>query len=249
MDKVSMSLDDIIKMNRKGGPRPNGNRGNMRNQPNNTRGNRNQQPQKKFGLLNKSKGINKNKRLNNRRGNNFLSNKSNNNNRLNNQRRQQSRLSNLKARLTNTKPIGRLSKPRPQGQRQQQLRTNGNKMGLNRQQRSIRPNRQQPPRRADVKAKLAIQAARKNVEKAKRLLANRVSKVKELASRIGNKNSKVVNRQKPFNRPVKRLNNKRPNTLKANFKNKPQINRQNNRQQNRGRINRGGRSNGRMVLY
>lgn len=263
-----MSLDDIIKMNRnRKGPRQPNNRNNGNKRPQQVAaaavpriGNqaRNQMPKKKLGLLNKSKGINKNRRLNNRQGGGGAAGFGGQSLRGNPRRPQmKNRLqkrpfSNLKSRLSNTKPVARFSnrlsaKPKPQ----QPQRSNGNKLALNRQTKSFRPNRQQPaPRRAENKVNVAMQVAKKNVEKAKRLLANRISKVKQLSSRFGSRKPNMAKARvnRPVNRAprVKRLNNKP--MVKVNIKsgnprqqrNKPQIRR------NNGGSRPGG---GRMVFY
>ncbi|RNA14754.1 hypothetical protein BpHYR1_024746 [Brachionus plicatilis] len=195
MDKLSMSLDDIIKRNRGNkGPRTQ-NRNGPNRKINQGRG-QNRPPKNKFGLLNQSRRIGKNNRM-----------KRNNSSFVQRNRPNPNKLAKLKSRLSLNKPVGL--------------------KGFKRTRPNLMPKRQsnfvpkkrlhQPQRVNNNKANSAMKAAKKNLDKAKRLLANRISKVKQIAANL---NKKQRGPQRP-NPKIKRLNNNRTKLAGVGAFNRP----------------------------
>lgn len=228
LDKVNMSLDDIIKVNRKETNRPGVNSRNG----NNTNNNR-----KPYGIINKSKNIQKNGRFNNR--NNLRNNSqrpqgqkqqqpNNNGNNTNNRLpRKRPTNFNLNRRMLNSnnggrannqirRPNNRFNRFRNQQQQQQvprnnagpkRIRTINNNLRANNlasrlsiqpasvpiRSLPIRVETQQQPRRINANKnnnvaasrfsnKIAMQTARKNIQKAKRLLLASKRKIGQIAA-------------------------------------------------------------------
>lgn len=241
VDKVSMSLDDIIKVNRKQGrqnPAPGNNNNRNRNGANNNRQNSNGN-RKPFGIANRSRAIQKNRRFNNgnntnrpvinRNGNNNQAggnrprprrpNNFNLNRRINNadgmvRRRNNNGVvtNNNNNRFNRVNKVGGPFRPnnrRPRNGNNNVLvgRLSANPVAVQQQVRVPRRPRVagQPIRRNNVikNTKIAMQTARKNVQKAKRLLAAKKRRLGQLENRFsGNRIAggikNVVAAVKPF---------------------------------------------------